>query len=165
MLEKLIAKYKNNDIQEVVYRLSYAGKFIIVKGNTLAGSLIIINNTYSQYGKDKKRFKKHLYGRLYSHVVSNPTGKFTVKVLTYRLPVVSQFDLLRREQMELDKNQGNPLCLNNRWDAYVPNYNKDTDKYGWISKDAVMQLRRYLNSKERLSYIKRYNVYLGELAK
>jgi len=38
MLDNLIKKYKENDIEQVVYRLTYAGKFIIIKGKTLAGS-------------------------------------------------------------------------------------------------------------------------------
>lgn len=156
MLESLINKYQDNDIEELVYRLSYAGKFVIVKGHTLAGSLIIISDTYEQYDSIKPRFVNHLYKRLYDHYIDNLGGKFAIKILAQKYKGASQYDLLKREQMELDRHRYDPNCLNNRWEAYVPKYNKDTDKYGWISKSAVEEYKQYLDSKARKAYIKRY---------
>lgn len=158
MFEHLIGKYQNNDIEEVVYRLSYAGKFIIVKGHTLAGSLIIISDTYEQYNGTNPRFNRHLYKRLYDHYMTNPGYKFSIKVLATKVKGASQYDLLKREQMELDRHRYDPQCLNNQWDAYIPKYRKDTDKYGWIDKAAVDEFKRYQTSKIRLAYMKRYKV-------
>lgn len=161
MLENLISKYQDNDIEEVVYRLSYAGKFIIVKGHTLAGSLIIISDTYEQYDSTNPRFNSHLYKRLYDHYIDNPLGwHSTIKVLASKAKGASQYDLLKREQMELDRYRHDPDCLNNQWDAYIPKYRKDTDKYGWIDKAAVDEFKRYMVSKNRQVYMKRYKTML-----
>jgi len=157
MLENLIKKYRENDISELVYRLSYSGKFIIVKGRTLAGSLIIINNTYLQYNKDSKRFKGHLYRHLYDHYNENPGGRFRIRILDKKSRKTDQYKVLKREQMELDRLRYDPNCLNNELEAYIPLYNELTDTYGWLNKSVVMNFKRYLNSKERQAYVKRYS--------
>ncbi len=157
MLEYLIEKYHKKDIPEVVYRLSYSGKFIIVKGRTLCGSLIIISDTYNQYQADSKRFKGHLYRHLYDHFKANPGGKFRVKVLCKVKKDIGHYALLKREQMELDRYRYSPYCLNNALEAYIPLYNDLTDKYGWLDKMGVLSFKKWLNSKARAAYVKRYN--------
>lgn len=158
MLTYLINKYKKKDVHEVVYKLSYAGKFIIIKGRTLAGSLIIISNTFNQYQPDAKRFKNHLYRHLYDHFKANENGRFRIKTLAKKGRKTSQYDILKREQMELDKNRYNPLCLNNQIEAYIPLYNEKTDSYGWLNRLEVMNFKRWLSSKARSNYVKRYTV-------
>lgn len=157
MLENLIAKYKDNDINEVVYRLTYAGKFIIIKGNTLCGSLIIISKTYDHYKPNvNKLHVNHLYKYLYDHYRSHLGMRFTVKVLAKKDRKTDQYQLLKREQMELDKNRYNKLCLNNATEPYIPLFNPGTDKFGWLEKTAVMNFKKWLTSKDRAAYLKRY---------
>jgi len=160
MLDNLIHKYKNNDVEEVIFRLKYAGKFIIMKGKTLCGSLIILRNTYNYYNPEvslkKNQHKDHLYVHLYSHYYRNPGHRFTIKIFAKKDRTTGQYELLKREQMELDKNMKNQLCLNNQDEPYIPNYNESTGKYGWIEKSAVMSFRRWQTSKERAAYLKRY---------
>lgn len=158
MLDNLIKKYKDNDVNEVVYKLSYSGKFIIVKGKTLAGSLIIISKTYLQYKQDSKRFTGHLYKHLYDHFKANESGRFRIKTLAKKGRKSSQYDVIKREQMELDRNRYNPLCLNNQLEAYIPLYNPSTDSYGWLDRITVMNFKRWLSSKERIAYVKRYGM-------
>lgn len=166
MLDNLISKYKNNDVTEIVYKLSYAGKFIIVKGKTLAGSLIIISNTFNNYSKNDKIPVNHLYKHLYDHFKSNEGRRFRIKTLAKKGRKISQYNLIKREQMELDKNRFNPLCLNNQLEAYIPIYNQITDMYGWLERSAVMNFKKWLSSKERTAYIKRYSMKpTQELAK
>lgn len=157
MLENLIKKYKEKDVNEVVYRLSYAGKFIIIKGKTLCGSLIIIANTWEQFTRGRDRFKGHLYTHLYNHVWGKQGSKFRVKTLAKVGPKFNQYQLLKREQMEIDKNRYIKECLNNATEAYIPAYNDTTDMFGWLEKSAVMNFKRWLGSKERSAYIKRYS--------
>lgn len=162
MLENLIGKYKDNDVSEVVYRLSYSGKFIIIKGKTLAGSLIIIANTFDQYESGSQRFTYHLYRFLYEHYIANECGRFRIKTIAKKGPKVDQYQLLRREQMELDRNRYNPRCLNNSIESYIPLFNKKTNMYGWIEKDAAMNFKKHwLDSDQRIDYIKRYRKYLS----
>lgn len=158
MLDNLIEKYhkKEDDIEEVVYQLSYAGKFIIVKGKTLCGSLKIIAATFEQFGNRNPRFKLHLYKLLYNHFIRHKDSRFTVKVLAKVGPKITQYQLLKREQMELDKHKYNPKCLNNTDRAYIPDYNPKTDAFGWLSKASVTKFQMWLISKSRQAYVKRY---------
>lgn len=159
MLDNLIKKYQDNDVEQVVYRLSYAGRFIIVKGNTLAGSLIIISNTYKQYRVNHKRFDGHLYKHLFRYFKYNKeAGRFRVKILAKVNNKFDQYQLLKREQMELDKYRFDKQCMNNAIEVYIPLYNDLTGMYGWVEKSAVMNFKRYLRSKERKAYIKRYRL-------
>jgi hypothetical protein len=160
MLETLIAKYKDGrkDKKEVVYYLIYDGKFIIVKGRTLCGSLIIIANTWEQFKRGKERFKDHLYTHLYNHYWGKSGLPFKIKIVAKVGPKCSQYELLKREQMELDKHRFNRKCLNNATEVYVPEYKEETGRYGWLEKQAVMSFRRWQNSKQREAYIKRYTV-------
>jgi len=158
MLENLIKKYKGKDVEEVVYKLSYAGKFIIVKGKTLCGSLIIIANTWEQFTRGRDRFGGHLYVHLYNHVwgKSKFGNRFSVRVLAKVGDTCNQYQLLKREQMELDKHRYTPECLNNATEAYIPQYNEATGMFGWLEKSAVMNFKKWLKSKEREAYIARY---------
>jgi hypothetical protein len=157
MLENLIKKYRKDDVKGIVYKLSYAGKFLVIKGKTLAGSLIIISNTYNQFNADNKRFNGHLYVHLYNYFNENKGGRFRIKTLAKLNRKTDHYKLLKREQMELDKNRFNPLCLNNSIEAYVPLYNDLTGKYGWIPRTDVMNFNKWLISKQRKSYVKRYS--------
>ena len=160
MLDRFIEKYKDRrrDKEQIVYKLSYAGKFIIIKGKTLCGSLIIINNVFKQYDPaNTKRFEGHLYKHLFDHFLETQgTGRFRIKTLARVNVRTSLYQVLKREQMELDKNRYNPNCLNNAVEAFIPLYNEDTGMYGWIDKTTVMNFHRWLNSKEHKAYKKRY---------
>lgn len=159
VLEYYISKYREKDVNQIVYQLSYAGKFVIVKGKTLAGSLIIISEGLHHYRADtaNKRFENHIYKHFFQHILDNE-GRFRMKTLAKKSKKTDQYDLLKKEQMELDRNRFNPLCLNNAVEAYIPNYNENTGMYGWIEKQAVMSFKRWLNSPQRKAYIKRYTV-------
>lgn len=156
MLERMINKYKKNDVSEVLYRLSYAGKFIFIKGKTLCGSLIILSNTYNYYHPANKKHKNHLYVHFYNHYRRHPGRRFTIKKIYVKPEESSQYELLKREQMELDKHANNPLCLNNQFEPYIPIYNQSTDMYGWLNKMSVLSFKRWQTSKERVAYQKRY---------
>lgn len=182
MLEYLVSKYKDGrkDKKEVVYKLSYAGKFIIVKGKTLCGSLIIMRDAFEQF-KDKhssqykmvhkKRWDGHIYKHWFNHILYHKgnNNKFSIHIL-YKsgnkinsIPIDSiepyvQYRLLKTEQNQLDKYRYDKKCLNNNLQAYIPVYNENTDSFGWINKIAVMNFKRYLTSKGRKDYIKRYRM-------
>jgi hypothetical protein len=158
MLEKLIEKYQNKpNIEGVVYKLSYAGRYIIIKGKTLAGSLIIIENAFVQFTPDKRRFSTHLYRHLFDHFfLTEDIGRFRIKTLAKLNAKTNQYQLLKREQMELDKARYDTRCLNNEIEAYIPNYNKNTFSFGWIDTSSVANFKKYLESNERKAYLKRY---------
>lgn len=165
MLEHLIEKYQDKNINEVVYKLSYAGKYIIVKGKTMAGSMIIIEDTFEKYCRDilfenidPKKYENHLYKRLYDHFYNaEGVGRFRVKTLGKVGRKIDQYRLLKREQMELDKARLDNRCLNVSEYAYIPLFNHKTHMFGWLTVGAVANFKRWLSSKERKSYLKRYS--------
>lgn len=159
ILETLIEKYESKpDVHGVVYKLSYAGKYVIIKGYTLTGSLKIINNAYKQYDPKNERFYAHLYGHLFNHLFkTEDLGRFRIKTFAKLNSKIGQYQLLKREQMELDKARYDTNCLNNNIEAYIPNYNKITHSFGWIHTSAVANFKKYLQSNERASYLKRYS--------
>lgn len=163
MLDYFMSKYKDGrkDKVEIVYRLSYAGRFIIIKGKTLYGSLKIINDAFKQYSADKKRFQGHLYKHLYDHYLQNEgVGRFRIKTLARVNVKTTLYQVLKREQMELDKYRYDPRCLNNVIEAYIPQFNPETEAYGWMDKGSVLNFKRWFASRERKAYIKRYRVKL-----
>ncbi len=156
-LRYLVEKYKNNDVQFVVYRLSYAGKFIVIKGKTLAGSLIILTDTLNSFSEgNDDRFKGHLYTHLFNHFLDRPGGRFRIKVIATAEQDNDFYSLLKQEQMALDEHMYSPECLNNQTEVYIPQYSEKTGAYGWIPKNAVMNFNRWLGSEERRAHAAQY---------
>ena len=156
-LKYLVGKYRNEDVQFVVYRLSYAGKFIFIKGKTLAGSLIIITDTLNSFSEgNDDRFKGHLYTHLFNHILDRPGGRFRIKIIATAQQDQDFYSLLKKEQMALDEFMYDPMCLNNQTEVYIPQYSEKTASYGWIPKTAVMNFNRWLGSEERRAHAAQY---------
>ena len=152
-----VEKYKANDMQYVVYKLSYNGKYIYIKGKTLAGSLIILTDTLNSFSEgNHARFEGHLYSHLFNHILDRPGGRFRVDVMATAETDGDFYSLLKQEQMALDAARYDDNCLNNQTEAYIPNYSEKTGMYGWIPKPAVMSFNRWLGSQERKDYAAQY---------
>lgn len=146
-LQTIINKYLQRDVHFVVYKLSYAGKYIIIKGKSLAGSLIILVDTLNSFKKkNKERFADHLYTHWYNHINKNDSGRFTVKVIAKIDKKTTYIDLLKIEQQELEGARYDTNCLNNQIEAYIPKYNETTGMYGWLPATDVMNFKKWLNS-------------------
>lgn len=155
-LQHTIAKYQSDDVEFVLYKLSYAGKYLYIKGRSLAGSLVMFVNDLNSFDPDSQRAKGHFYNHFYKHILSVPDGRFRVKVL-FSVDYEDEFyKLLKYEQAALDEARYDPSCLNNQMDAYVPKYNESTGMHGWIPKSAVMNFSRWLESDERRDALKQY---------
>ena len=156
-LSYLVKKYKKEDVQFVVYRLSYAGKFIFIKGKTLAGSLIILTDTLNSFSEgNDDRFKGHLYTHLFNHILDRPGGRFRVKIIATAEKDKDFYSLLKTEQMALDEFRYDSNFLNNQTEIYIPKYSEKTGMYGWIPKVAVMNFNRWLSSAERMEHTYQY---------
>jgi hypothetical protein len=151
ILQNQIDKYlKRRTINGCVYRLTYGGKFIIVKGKTLAGSLFQVQKGFGWFTDN---MDNALYSHFYKHIKSNPGKKFTVRVLLHSS---NPYNLLKREQKELDMGRYNPNMLNNSLEAYIPIYNEFSGKYGWIDKVYIMNFQKHLKSPTRAARLKEY---------
>lgn len=151
-----IEKYKKEDVEHVLYKLQYAGKYIYIKGKTLAGSLIILTDTLNSFNPESSRFKGHLYTHLYTHLIDNPGGRIRIEVILAAETEDQFYELLKQEQKCLDSARYDQNCLNNQTEAYIPLWNEKSGKYGWIPKTAVMNFNRYLSSQERKDFLKQY---------
>lgn len=148
-LKNIIAKYANKpkQIQHCVYRLSYAGKYIIVKGKTLIGSLNQIQDGYSWYDEDSLKDNVfYLYRHFFSHIKANPKGRFRLKMLSRS---TNPYFLLKREQLELDKGRFDSNMMNNSTEAYIPIYREKTGLYGWVSPAHVMNFKKWLKIRDK----------------
>jgi len=152
-----VEKYKNEDVKFVVYKLSYAGKHIYIKGKTLAGSLIILTDTLNSFSEgNDDRFKGHLYSHLFNHILDRPGGRFRLEIIATAEKDEDFYSLLKQEQMALDAARYDENCLNNQTEVYIPQYSEKTGMYGWIPKPAVMNFNRWLDSKERRDHAAQY---------
>lgn len=151
-----VDKYREQDVQFVVYKLAYSGKYIYIKGKTLAGSLIILVDTLNSFDPSAERFKDHLYTHLYTHLIDNPGGRFRIEIQATAEQDDDFYTLLKTEQSLLDAARYDSNCLNNQTEAYIPLFSEKTGSYGWLPKSAVMNFKRYLNSKERKDLLKQY---------
>lgn len=152
-----VSKYKESDLQFVVYKLSYSGKYIYIKGKTMAGSLIILTDTLNSFSEGNHvRFEGHLYSHLFNHILDRPGGRFRIDVIATAEKDADFYGLLKQEQMALDSARYDENCLNNQTDVYIPQYSEKTGMYGWIPKQAVMNFNRWLSSQERKDYAAQY---------
>lgn len=140
-----------NPLAGVVFRLTYNGKYIIVKGKTLAGSLFLIDKGYGWY-RSRYDNNKTLYRHFYNHIKENPGHRFSCRVL---LRSKNHYNLLKREQNELDLSKFDNNCLNNNTEAYIPQQDPFTGDFGWIPKMSVLSFQKYLKSKIRDSYLQK----------
>lgn len=155
-LQYAINKYRENDEHQVVYTLTYAGKVLVVKGKTLAGSLINISEGLYRYREntDNGRFKEHLYKKFYDHFINN-VGRLRIKILAKYDEQTSHFDLLKKEQTEIEKNNSDKI-LNSYDEAYIPKYNKATGLYGWLNSEDVNKFQGWMITRRRNNEMKRY---------
>ena len=141
----------------MVYKLSYLGKYIYIKGKTLAGSLIILADTLNSFSEgNDDRFKGHLYTHLYNHLLDRPGGRFRIKIIATAQDDGDFYSLLQQEQMAIDAGRYDKDCLNNQLEAYIPQYSEKSGMFGWIPQPAVMNFKRWLTSAERQLHADQY---------
>lgn len=136
-----------------VFRLTYGGKYIIVKGKTVAGSLFLIQKGYGWFSESKVE-RDALYLYFYRFIKGNQGKRFSVRII---LKTSDTLALLKREQDELDKSRFDPNCLNNNIEAYIPRYNEETGMYGWLSQGPVLNFWKYLKSRTRRDQLNSYS--------
>jgi hypothetical protein len=148
------------DVDACVYRLWYSDKYIIVKGKNLAGSVFLIQKGLAYFlagggraseqsaagvageGHKEGQGKNTFYFQLYSFVKANPLREWKVEVL---LESDNGYQLLKREQMELDGAIADKRCLNSNVQAYIPKFRAKTFMYGdWIKPSHVLCFKKFL---------------------
>lgn len=152
ILQTQIDKYWLKVLPAVI-RVTYGGRYIIVKGKTIPGALYFIQLGYGWFNS-KKPGTNTWYQHFYNHIKKNPRKRFSVRVLLKTSDVAA---LIRREQDELDAARYDNQCLNNNITAYIPQYNEATRMYGWLEPGTVLNFRKYLMSKVRRDRVRAYS--------
>lgn len=125
-----------------LYRLAFNNKYVIVKAKDLQKSIESIQKALNQFIRhsELQRNPENLYFHFFSFISRHQKGVFDLRVL---LESESAYELLKAEQLALNEAREDVNCLNNSVDAYVPNYNEATESYGWISKAAVLNFKKW----------------------
>lgn len=132
-----------------VYRLSFGSeddktkRYVIVKAKTMETSATQIQRSLNQFIRETAGQNKtdNLYYHLFTYVKENPEGEFSYEIL---FESENAYQLLVEEQKALKKARKDQNCLNNNIEAYIPQYNEVTEKYGWISKGDVLNFKKWL---------------------
>ena len=126
-----------------LYRLAFNDKYVLVKAKECQKSIEAIQKALNQFMRhsELQRNPENLYYHFFSFISRHQKGTFEVKVL---LESDNAYELLKAEQLALNEARKDKNCLNNATEAYIPAYNEATETYGWISKSAVLNFRKWL---------------------
>jgi hypothetical protein len=111
-----------------VFRLSWGEKYVIVKAKTFVRAKTIIEQSLHAYLVRGKQ--DLLYNRFFGYIKLHPGLGFVVKIL-YKGD--NPYQLLKHEQIFLDKSRLDPNCFNQTFDAYVPKGIQGKRK-SWINR-------------------------------
>lgn len=130
------------DIQGCVYKLWYAGRYVIVKCKTLWRSAQNISSglNYFLKGTPKGRKEEDLYHEFFTYVQENPFQKFTIDIV---LSSNNPLELLKSEFFELAKAKYDPRCLNNNFDVYIPKFTQVNGKKSWINRGYYLNFMQW----------------------
>jgi hypothetical protein len=138
-----IIRGNNHSEESGIIKISYGKKYVIAKCKTQARYLKTMENDLNAFIRGGKNSETGTYHFLYNYVKAHPGQPFIVETL---LETNSGYELLKREQQELDAGRNNPHFLNNQVAALIPQYDEATGMYGWISVNAVRNFQRWLKN-------------------
>lgn len=125
-----------------VIKVTYDGKkYIIVKCKEAYGSLKRIENGLNAFIRGGVNNPDGLYFHFNNYIKKHPHKNFKVEILRES---ENAYELLKLEQIELDRGKSNKAFLNNQIFAYIPPYNPITLAYGWIPPHAVLNFNNWL---------------------
>jgi hypothetical protein len=147
----------DQEVEGCLYKLFYGNKYIIAKGKTLAGSIFLLEKGYAYFlvggggqgnnatgeGHKEGDGKNSYYHKLYSYIKKNPGLMWRLEVL---LETNNGYDLLKREQQELNAAIKDKNLLNNNLYSYIPKYRSTTKMYGWLNKGSVLAFKKFLKN-------------------
>lgn len=133
-------------VKSCVYKLSLNDRYVIVKAKDHESSVSAIQKALNQFIRhsESQRNPGNLYFHFFSYVEKQKEGKFEVEIL---VESDNAYELLKMEQTELNKVSKDKKCLNNTTDAYIPQFNEITSMYGWITKQSVLNFKKWLKNK------------------
>lgn len=149
MLAKPYIIRGNNWCDQSVVKIKYGNKYVIAKCKSQPATLKSIENGLNAFIRGGKNNPAGAYFHLFNYVKDHPGNKFKVDTL---LNSPNGYLLLKKEQEELDAGRKNPNFLNNQVEAYVPAYNDETELYGWMTKNEVLNFRKWLKKRPKQTF-------------
>lgn len=143
MLTKPFIIRGNNWAEQSVVKVSYGSKFVIVKCKSQPGYLKTMENDLNAFMRGGVNREHGLYFHLYNFVKKNPNLVFKVETI---LESADGYLLLKAEQEQLDLHRNNKHFLNNQVNAYIPRYNEETQMYGWLTKNSVLNFQKWMKT-------------------
>jgi hypothetical protein len=132
-------------VKSCVYKLSFEDRYVIVKAKDHQLSIEGIQKALNQFLRhsELQRQQTNLYYHFFSYIEKKKNGYFGAEII---LESDNAYDLLKCEQEALNKARRDKKCLNNNVDAYIPAFNELTGMYGWITKQQVLNFRKWVKS-------------------
>lgn len=138
------------DVTSCIYKLWYCNVYILLKTKTLYWSVEKIKKGLHYFLKNTAHSHnpKDIGYNLYRFVEGNPGEKFRIEIV---LQSDSAYQLLKREQQELDKAKADFQCLNVTFDAYTPKYmqsNRKNKPETWIKRGTYLNFLRWKKNRQ-----------------
>lgn len=146
MLEKPYIIRGNTWCEGSIVKISYGKAYVIAKCKSQPDALKRIENGLNAFIRGGKNNPVGIYYHLYNYVQAHPDNKFKVETL---LETDNGYQLLKKEKQELDKGKTNPQFLNNQLEPLIPAYNDETDMFGWLKKNEVLNYNKWLKSNKK----------------
>lgn len=129
-----------------VVKIIFGNRYIITKSKDIKTTLGIFRHNlklHERYGNTK-------IDNLYYHAVRYITRQ-KIEEANIELIIESdnQYEILKTEQTKLDECCQDKNCLNNNFEVYIPEWNEDKEKYGWLDKIPVMNFNKWARGRAR----------------
>lgn len=133
-------------VEGCVYKLFYAGKFIVLKCKMLKRSIDGIKNDLHYFFKGTAGGTKEddLYYDFYVHVQESPFEKFTIEII---VASNNPMELLKCEHIELEKAYDDINCLNKSFEVYIPKFTQVNGKKSWINRGYYLNFKQWVKKR------------------
>lgn len=147
MIKRLYYIRVNPTVGSCVYKLTYAGRYVIVKAKDMDKSAHAIQRALNQFLREapSQRRADNLYYHFFTYIEKTPDKEIEATLI---LESKSAYELLQAEYTALKAAMKDKACLNNNTDPYLPAYNDETGMYGWIPKADYLNFKKWLKRKK-----------------
>lgn len=130
-----------------IVKITYGNRYVIAKCKLQSAGLKRIEDNVNSFIRGGKNNPDGLYYFFLNYIKRQPGHKFKVQTL---LASENAYELLKREQEELEKGFQSKKIMNNQAQAYIPNYNEEKEMYGgWIPQIAVLNFNNWLKKRKK----------------
>lgn len=133
-------------LESSVIKITYGKKFVIAKCKNQSGYLLTMEKDLNAFLRGGINNPEGLYFHFYNYIKKHPDLS-----LDYEQVIQSGngYLLLKTEQELLDKGLLDKNFMNNQVSARIPEYNEETQMYGWITRSSVLHFQKWLKTRKK----------------